>query len=397
MTEDARRFDIICLSDAPFDYPLWTNKQHVMSRLAKLGHRILYVDPQLGLVGWFKWYRAGRLKFRDLFWWVKRRNKNLLVFSPILFPPRYYIGRKINNFLRLKGILLLAKLLKFSQPILWIYHPDAVYFTGKIREDLIVYDCVDEYSTFPAYANPIRKQEIIANEKKLLGLADIVFTTSRPLFEVKRQFNPHTHLVQNVGDAEHFGKALLEDTEVPEEMKSLARPIVGFIGALDSYKIDFGLIEFVATNKPDWSVVLIGPVGEGDHTTTVNKLKEMGNVYFLGIKPYRFLPNYIKGFDVCMLPYNINEYTKYCFPLKIYEFLATGKPVVVTDLPSFKDLANVLRIAKDYQQFLEFLSEAISEKDGNSLKKRLEVAEKNSWDQRVRQLLSMIQQNIDRL
>lgn len=383
-------FDIICMSDAPFNYPLWTNKQHIMSRMAKLGHRVLYVDPQLGFAGWLKWFLGGRLGFRHLIRWVRREGENLWIFSPILFPPRYATGRKINDYLRLFGVRLLARWLHFKEPVIWIYHPDAVYFAQRIKNSLVIYDCVDEYSTFPAYSAPARKAQIQANEARLLQIANLVFTTSRPLYELKKQSNPQTYLVENVGDAEHFGKTILEETAIPSEMAELPKPIIGFVGALDAYKVDFELIKYLAENQPEWSFVLIGPIGEGDRQTRIDLLQKINNIHFLGAKPYSQLPNYVKGLNVCVIPYQINQYTCYSFPLKVYEFLATGKPVVTTNLSSLKDLSGVLKIASDHQEFLRFLSQAVEEDDPKERTRRIEVARQNSWDHRVERLLEII-------
>jgi len=386
----SEQFDIICLSDAPFSYPLWTNKQHIMSRLAERGYRVLYVDPQLGFIGWLKWLLERRLRFSDLFLWVKRRNTNLWVFSPILMPPRYKWGRRVNDWVRLRGTKILSHRLGFKSPLLWIYHPDAVYFAQRIKNSFVIYDCVDEYSTFPAYSAPARKAQIQANEARLLKIADLVFTTSRPLYELKKQSNPQTYLVENVADAEHFGKALLEETAISSEMAELSKPIIGFVGALDAYKVDFELIKYLALSRPEWSFVLIGPIGEGDRQTRVDSLQKITNIHFLGPKQYSQLPNYVKGFDVCIIPYQVNQYTYYSFPLKVYEFLASGKPVVTTNLPSIKHLSGVLKIASDYQEFLQFLSQAVEEDDSKDRARRIEVARQNSWDYRVEKILEII-------
>jgi glycosyltransferase involved in cell wall biosynthesis len=390
MAEDSKFLDIICFSDAPWEYPLWTNKQHVMSRIAKLGHRVLYVDPQFGFAGWLKWFIARRVSFARLFRWLKRESETLWIFAPILLPPRFTICRRVNDFLRLLGVRAFARWLGFERPILWIYHPDAVYFVGKLDGSMVVYDCVDEYSTFPAYAAPARNKEIRGNEERLLKLADIVFATSKPLFELKREFNSNTYFVQNVGDAEHFGKAMLKDTTVPSDIASVRKPIIGYVGTLDAYKVDFELIKYIATERSDWSIVLIGPVAEGDPATKVDSFKKFSNIHFLGERPYGELPGYIKAFGVCIIPYSVNEYTRYSFPLKVHEFLATGKPVVTTALPSVMELSDVLKIASNYEQFAQFLEEALGGDNPEAKAQRLKVARENTWEHRVHQLLAVV-------
>lgn len=387
-------FDIICVSDAPFEYPLWTNKQHVMSRLAERGHRVLYVDPQLGLAGWLKWTLQGRVRFKDLFAWTHRKGDNLTIFSPIVMPPRYAWGRRINDFVRRKGARILSKRMDMRDPLLWIYHPDGVSFVGRMGEGIVVYDCVDEYSAFPAYSSAQRKKEIVFNEDRLLRVADVVFTTSKPLREAKKHSNPNTYLVHNVADVSHFSKAYYEDLPLPDDLRKTRKPVIGFIGALDNYKVDFELVSFVASRHPEWSIVLVGPVAEGDRSTSVKILRANQNVHLLGLKPYERLPDYLKAFDVCIIPYRLNNYTLYSFPLKVFEFLAAGKPVVTTRLASLAELDHVLRIASTPEEFVEEIARGLVE-DGSQADMRIEFAKENSWDHRIERLLSIISEHLE--
>lgn len=384
------KFDIVCFSDSPWDTPIWTNKQHIMSRVSKLGHNVLFIDPPLSVSGWYKWWRSGRVKFSNLFKWIRKEDSNLTIFSPIVLPPRFGGLRYINNLIRLRGIKRLISRLGFKNHIVWIYHPDAAYFLGKTGEKFILYDCVDQFSAFPAYSDSRRKREIESNEMEVLEKANVVITTSSPLYDIKQEYNPNTYLVENVGDIEHFAKARSSTDQIPSDMKSIKKPVMGFIGSLDAYKVDLDLIKYAAITKPNWSFVLIGPVGEGDRKTDLSVISELHNVHILGIKPYALLPDYIRSFDVCMIPYNINEYNHYSFPLKVYEFLASGKPVVSMNLPSIISLSEVIKIATTYDSFIKCLSEALEKDSPEAVQKRIEAAGKNSWDHRVKQILDII-------
>jgi glycosyltransferase involved in cell wall biosynthesis len=364
-----------------------------MSRLAQRGHRVLYVDPQLGISGWLKWFLRGRVGLRDLFLWSRKASPNLTIFSLVFMPPRYRWGRRINDFVRREGARVLSKKLGMRDPLLWIYHPDGVSFVGRMREQMVAYDCVDEYSSFPAYSSKNRRREIISNEQKLLRKASVVFTTSKPLQEAKKGFNSNTYLVHNVADVSHFSRAYFEELSVPDDLTKISKPIIGFVGSLDDYKVDFDLLDYLAKARPEWSIVLVGPVGEGDRSTSVDQLRTYRNVYFLGLKPYSDLPNYLRAFDACIIPYRLNEYNRYSFPLKVFEFLASGKPVVATDLPSLHEQRDVLRIASSPEEFIEQISEALAE-NSRLAKKRVEVAKTNTWDHRVDQLLSIVSRHL---
>lgn len=354
---------------------------------------MLYVDPQLGFSGWLKWFLQGRLRFSDLFLWIKRKGENLWLFSPILMPPRYRWGRRVNDSIRREGVRLLARSMGMRDPVLWIYHPDGVSFLGRMNERMVVYDCVDEYSAFPAYSSRERKMEIISNEEELLRKADVVFTTSKPLQEAKKKLNPNTYLVHNVADVSHFSRAYYEELSLPDDLREVGRPIIGFIGAVDDYKVDIELVSTIASMHPEWSVVLVGPVAEGDQSTSIESLRSRDNIYVLGLRPYTKLPSYLRAFDICIIPYRLNDYTRYSFPLKVFEFLAAGKPVVTTDLPSLAELRDVVRIASSPEEFVEDIAQALLE-DSSQAKKRIEIASQNTWDHRIDQLLSTIETHL---
>ena len=166
--------------------------------------------------------------------------------------------------------------------MLWIYQPEYERYIGKLGAKLVVYDCVDEYSTFPIYNKPGKKEKIIETEKSLLKKADLVITSAPNLYENKKRYNKNTYLVHNVGNAEHFMKALDKNLEAPEDIASIKKPIIGFVGALDRYKVDFELLQLLAEKHSEWSIVLIGPAGKVDFSTKTSSLKKFANIHILG-------------------------------------------------------------------------------------------------------------------
>jgi len=382
--------NIICLSTQNWDDRMWTNKQHIMYRLSK-NHRVIYVDKGvLGLKNFFiKREDEEGFKFtiKNLFSLFEERNKNLTVLTEKFNFPNPYAFK----------IKLLKKYIKknnLKDIILWIYQPEYEKYIGELGEKLVVYDCVDEYSTFPAYNKPGKKDGIIETEKSLLKKADLVITSAPGLYESKKEFNKNTHLVHNVGNAKHFMKALDPNTEIPSDIGSIKKPIIGFIGALDKYKVDFELLQHIAEKHPEWSVVLIGPKGKVDFSTRTSSLKKFGNIHMLGTKDYNPLPNYVKAFDVCMIPYNINDYTKNCFPIKFFEFLASGKPVVTTNLPALKEFEGSVKYASGKEDFTRAIEESL-EHDPNEMKqKRIEAAKQNSWESRISKIIGLIEKSI---
>lgn len=386
-------YDFIIISTADWDHPFWTNKQHIAKRLADRGHRVLYIDS-LGLrrptVKQSDIERIFR-KLRKFTKGLQQKSDNLWVWSPVVIP---FHGnesfRKLNfKFLEL-ALKHFTRKLSFRNPILWIYNPLAQKLVGNLNEKFSVYHCVDELSAQPGMPIETLQQE----EKMLLEKVNMVFTTAPNLFETRKKYNPNTYYSPNVADYEHFHKAFSQKLEVPKDIQSIPGPRIGFIGAISGYKLNLELLYSVARSNPNASFVLIGQVGEGEPWTDVTKLKELKNVHFLGPRSYDILPNYLKAFDVCLLPNNLNEYTKNMFPMKFFEYLAAGKPVVMTKLPALKDYYDLCYVAEDEKSFNENIIRALNENDETIIQRRLEEAKKHNWDDRIDTMLSKIKSEI---
>jgi len=383
--------DIICFSSAYWDEALWTNKQHIMSRLSK-SHRVLYIEPGI----FSKRYFTQNTLRRPLRWfkWLRRENENLWIYSPLIL---FYRGspwlRDIGWRILLSFVRRFVSKQHFQSPLLWIYQPEAVRSVGELAANLVLYDCVDEISNFPYYLKNIQHQQsVLKDENSLLSKADLVVTTAQTLYEAKRHKNPNTHLVHNVADVEHFSTALCTETIIPADIACLKGPRIGFIGAVSEYKVNFELIKHISQVHPEWHIVLIGPVGEGDLQTQVTILHGLPNVHLLGHRPYAVLPAYIKGFDVCIIPYNLNEYTAGVFPMKFFEFLGTGKPVVSTKLPSLQGYEFIAAFADNNQKFVALIESALQNDNDAEKARRIEIAQQNSWDQRIGKIMELVTQ-----
>ena len=385
--------EIICFSTQPWNDFSWTNKQHIMNRLSK-DNNILYVFKDGSFEGFILSLIRGKRHVLDIFKRYKRLNENLMTISPhVFYLGRYFrVFRAINNIIVLFSVKKWMKKLKIENPILWAYHPESSYFIGKINESLVLYDCVDEYSETPAYnENKKIKEWIVKAETKLLKKADVVVATSEKLFSEKNKYNSSTYLVENVGDYEHFSKAALPETKIPEDIKGLKKHVIGYYGVISSYKVDFELLSYVAEKRPDWYLVLIGGIGIGESNTDISILKSRSNIRILGGRDYSLLPGYVKAFDVCIIPYARNEYTDACFPIKFNEYLASGKPVVSTALPSLLKFGDVASLAKDRDEFITYIENALAEKDPAFKEKRLEHAKKNTWEVRIGKIMALLE------
>ncbi len=378
--------DIICFGSADWDNPFRTNQHYIVERLAA-GNRVLFVES-LGL-------RRPVFQRKDLFRIIKRLlrglkpfkkvRRGLYIFSPLVFPfHKYRAVRALNGLILRLNLKMFVWLAGFRNPVLWSYIPNAVDLKDFLAAEVMVYHCVDELS-----ANPLIPDQIRVLEKRMLKESDLVFVTSKNLFRTKKRFNRNTYYMPNVADFQHFNRAV-EDLDIPDDISGFRKPVIGFIGSLSEYKLDFELIEYCADRLGEASFILIGPVGEGEREADLRDLLKTGNIHYLGSREFSLLPEYLKAFDVCLLPNRINEYTKNMFPLKFFEYLAAGKPVVSTGLDSLKDFSGYFYLSNGREEFAENIVKALKE-DVGLREKRIELASRYTWNARVREMSALIE------
>ena len=374
--------DIICISSADWDAALWTNKQHLMSRLAET-NRVLYVEsvglrrPTLAatdrerIARRLRHYAGGPRKVPGM---------NLYVLSPLVIPLYHTeFMRRFNGWLLLNEVRRTAERLKMDHGILWSCSPNAYALSGHLGEMLTIYHCVDDLGSIAGIPSAaVRKME-----ERFLHTADAVITTSRALYDARKGTNPNTYLFTNVADAEHFGKALRTDYPLASAMQAIPRPVAGYVGALDAYKVDFPFLADVAQRLSQWSFVLIGPIGQGQPSTDLGNLKALPNVHLLGWTDYRDVPSYLKGFDVALIPHLLSDYTTSSFPMKLYEYLAAGRPVVSTPLPAIADV-DMVRFADSPETFAAAILAAHQENSPELVRRRVAEAKQHTWEARLK-------------
>lgn len=397
------KYNIICFSNQLWDFPNWTNKRHVMTRLAKQGHNVIFVDPtiNLGFVLLRQIFKGLWGFTRILFQTKKDKESGAIVYTPINFLPNSEICTKYHRLI----IKLLSK--KYfdtdKRTVLWIYHvqtKNLFYFIENLSHDLLIYDCVDNYEAFPDNQSKVSaivsKADLPAQEKKLTQMADLVFATAPGLVDKLKRYREEVYFTPNVGDYQKF-KDAKKIKDIPEDIKNIKRPIIGFAGALDTYKFDLDLFKKIVSDHPSYSFVLIGQIAMKDRDATLESigLAELENVHFLGYRPYSILEKYYAAFDAYIIPYTLNEYTiGGCFPVKFHDALAVGLPTIVTDLPAYTPFSDVCYIAKNYDQFSKFVAQSLKEDNPTRFKARRDVAKENNWDGKVDKMLGLIS-NID--
>jgi glycosyltransferase involved in cell wall biosynthesis len=266
--------------------------------------------------------------------------------------------------------------------VLWYYTPMARAFTNHLPAAAVVYDCMDELSAF-AGAPP----ELVEAERDLLHHADVVLTGGHSLYEAKQHLHTNVHAVPSSVDVAHFSRAR-QLTRDPEDQAPIPRPRLGFFGVIDE-RMDTELIAAVATARPDWHIVLIGPVVKID----LARLPRLSNVHYFGAKPYDALPEYIAGWSVALLPFARNDATRFISPTKTPEYLAAGKPVVST---SIRDVvrpygqAGLARIADTPSAFVAAVAAALRDRPAEIAAQADAFLQQMSWDNTWRRVASLV-------
>jgi UDP-galactopyranose mutase len=258
--------------------------------------------------------------------------------------------------------------------VLWYYTPMALGFTRHLRPLATVYDCMDELSAFKGAPPALH-----AREAELFRRADLVFTGGHSLYEAKRDKHPAVHAFPSSIDRAHFAQAR-QRVDEPEDQSALPRPRLGFFGVLDE-RFDTELLDAAAAARPDWQFVMIGPVVKIDPAT----LPRRANVHYLGGKRYEELPAYLSGWDVALMPFAMNESTRFISPTKTPEYLAAGKPVVSTpirDVVRPYGESGLVRIASTPEEFVAACEAAMSESDREAgVRAADEFLSQTSWDE----------------
>jgi glycosyltransferase involved in cell wall biosynthesis len=385
--------DIICFSHTPWRGP-WKASQQIMSRLAGT-NRVLYVGPPGSLRQALHRPRSGEPALPEF----ERVMAHLTVYHERPWGARVAAARVWSGlFNRLTSGIRLARVRRFAgrqgmaAPILWAFDPSAALGLRAFRRKLLVYHVLDNYLDFFAPGAEKLRASVMRSEAQLLREADVVFTVSEPLLQRYTRTHPHVALVPNGVDYEGFQRTIA-DAATPVDMMAISKPIIGYVGVMQP-DLDFSLLQHLADTRPGWSLVFVGPDELGASREELDRLCRRPNVHYLGPKAVKEVPFYMYACDVCMLPdrtrgFGVLEGDS----LKLYEYLASGRPVVATDIPSARRLAPWVRIARDPGEFTRCIEESFGEPVSLAQRRRA-AAREHSWSRRVEQLSAVVHQRL---
>ena len=381
--------DILCISSIDWDF-IWQGHQEIMSTLAAQGHRVLFVENTGVRSAALRDLPRLRLRIRN--WWkgtkgFRRVRDRLFVYSPILLPfPYSRLARWINRRLLLGALRRWMHATNFRRPIVWTFLPTPLVrdVIKDLDPALTVYYCIDDLASSSPQAKRIKHSEI-----KLFQEADLVFVTSEKLRERAAQHSSRVHLFPFGVDFERFERVRQEADQVPQDLRAVPRPVIGYVGGLHQW-VDQELLAAVATRLPQVNFVLVGP-----SQTDVSLLQRCANIHLFKARPHAEVPKYIKGFDAGIISYRLSEYTAHVYPTKLNEYLAMGIPVIATDLPEIRrfnaEHDGIVAIARTAEEFASRVEEALRNHQPGAVEQRVAVARTNSWSARIARMSELIE------
>ena len=358
--------DLICISHLRWDF-VWQRPQHILSRLAK-HYRVFFVEEPMTDTSTGEPYLA-----------VSRgRGENPVTVIRLMQPSGEdrWIG---HGDAVTQGTYehLLAQYFEqhgSKERLLWLYTPMAAPFVAALQPDLLVYDVMDELSAFKGAPAALREQD-----RTMLRTADVVFTGGVSMYRARLPYANNIHLFPSGVEIDHFARAAERNGPRPPELSEMTGPLIGYFGVIDE-RMDMAALDALAASHPEWNIVMLGPVVKIDQS----ELPQAPNLHFLGMKDYQELPSYLAYFDVALVPFAMNEATRYLSPTKTLEYLAAGKQVVAAPIADIVELyGDYVRIAETPQEYVSLTEAALAEIDTET------PAERGARAARVDKLLQL--------
>lgn len=359
-----KEYDLVVFCHLRWEF-VTQRPQHLISRIGK-DRKALFVEEPIG----FDETNKGTAN-------VIQPSENITVIQPRI--PWENMFEEMTPIVR-----EYMQKLNINKPIVWFYSAAFLPMKDKIESSLVVYDCMDELSAFKG-ASP----DLIEKEKELIRSADVVFTGGKSMYESKSKIGNNVHCFPSSVDRKHFEKALDESTEIPEDISSLNKPIVGYYGVIDE-RIDLDLLDKISSDVPDVTFLMIGPVVKIDESD----LPRNPNIVYPGGKKYEELPNYLKFIDICMMPFAMNESTKFISPTKTLEYMVACKPIISTPIYDVvRDYSDVVKIVENSDEFVAAIQYYLNETNDEKQKRQelqKDIIEKTSWDNTANEMMRLM-------
>ncbi len=311
---------------------------------------------------------------------------NITLTRPLkLLPDTLGWGRRLNEALFRRHVRAAARRLGMQSPILWLNPHSAVHMAGQMGESQVIYDITDDWTTLTQ--SPALTKLTIAQDAALCRRADAVLVCSERLYEMKQGLTERLYLIPNGVDADHYKSVLDGAGPLPSPAEDWAKPVLGYTGTIHPDRVDVPLIEALAKRFSSGTIALVGPnmlTGEDKQ-----RLAACGNVVLTGPVPYAEVPEIMRAFDVCITPHRVTPFTESLNPIKLWEYLAAGKPIVATPVAGFRDYPQFVRLASDADGFADAV-EAVLMEDPSMGEARRSEARHHSWNSRLDKIVEVM-------
>lgn len=362
--ENTNKYDIIFFSVINWDFR-FQRPQQIATRFARHGHRVFYVSANLRSSATYTTRRIAE----NIYEIILPFKNDVTVYNTDI---REELEALITALRSLLEHFSIKEFIAFVEFPLW--YPIVKHLKHEYGAK-VIFDCLDEFLGFNNVS-----VEVGQMEGMLSNISDYCITTSMTLYERLSQQADNVILVRNATEFDHF-----HNLPVNDKLRNISKPIIGYYGAIAEW-FDTSAIEHIASRRPDWSIVLIGNTFGSD----IGRLRKYKNVHLLGEKPYAELPEFLYWFDVCIIPFKVNELTRSTDPVKFYEYISSGKPVVSSQLPGLLSYKELLYLSSDKKEFLKNIEKALKENDENLKKVRIESAKANDWEIRFYEIKNCI-------
>lgn len=395
----SRPYSLICFtSDVPWS-TLWKRVQMMMEYLSRNEqiHRVVFVNPEV-------WLKELVFNFREQlsssnhkqykYSWKavipRKVSDKVFAVTPLYFLPFLRRNKRLRQVQKTIYHWMLTRLIQSEDFILFLndFNSNSEH-KGLIqcfyeKAKLVVFDWSDDFVEF--FRDPREREKVKITCENYIKKAHVVLTVNEHLTQRARMLNPHCYTIVNATDFDHMSKAFYSVWEMPQALHALSKPLIGYTGWVYAERSDSEILTHLAMLHPDWTIVLIGPA----HQRFIKRFKSIKNIVFLPPVDYLDLPRYLKFFDVCMIPHKINEHTKGNNPIKIYDYLAAGKPVVSTAISGVEPFKDVIYIARNKEEFSQLVERAMQEDSPILKEKRLKRAKEHSWSTRTEEVWKII-------
>jgi len=370
----AGRIPLIVFSHLRWGF-VFQRPQHLLTRLAR-GFDVWFIEEPVQAEGAPRLHRTGRFGGVEVL--TPHTRETLPGFND---EQAAAMRPLIARFMAERGIV---------RPLVWLYTPMALPLVADLEPRAVVYDCMDDLASFK-FAPP----QLLEREQALMELSDVVLTGGPSLYEARKDLHDNIHCLPSAVDADHFSPDRL-DGDAPESAlaaelhRAMGRPRLGFFGVIDE-RLDIALVEALADRRPDWHIVMAGPVVKIDPAM----LPRRPNLHWIGMQRYEVLPHLLSQWDVCLLPFALNEHTRFISPTKTLEYLAGGKPAVSTPIHDVVSLyGSVVRIGSTVEEFVAAIEQTLAQTPQERARWRVAAqatVEACAWDATAARIVRLLE------